>query len=59
MSIGWIILGIFALGFLGISAIYFFYVLEESYVKWSWPKVLVVSTIIAIALLLIGQYFGL
>jgi hypothetical protein len=59
MSIGWIILGILALGVLGILAIYFFYVLEESYAKWSWPKVLVVSTIIAIAFLLIGQYFGL
>jgi len=59
MSIGWIILGIFALGVLGIWSIIFFFELEEAYAKWSWPKVLVVSTIIAVALLLIGQYFGL
>jgi hypothetical protein len=59
MSIGWIIFGIFTLGVLGIWAIIFFFELEDAYQKWSWPKVLVVSTIIAIALLLIGQYFGL
>ena len=59
MSIGWIIFGKFALGVLGLLAIFFFFVLEEAYQKWSWPKVLIVSTIIAIALLLIGQYFGL
>ena len=59
MSIGWIILGIFAVGVLGVWSIIFFFELEEAYAKWSWPKVLVVSIIIAIALLLIGQYFGL
>ena len=59
MSIGWIIFGIFAVGVLGVWSIIFFFELEEAYAKWSWPKVLVVSIIIAIALLLIGQYFGL
>jgi len=59
MSIGWIILGIFALGVLGILSIIFFIELEEAFAKWSWPKVLVVSTIIAIALLLIGKHVGL
>ena len=59
MSIGWIILGIFAVGVLGVWSIIFFFELEEAYAKWSWPKVLVVSIIIAIVFLLIGQYFGL
>ena len=59
MSIGWIIFGILTLGVLGIWAIIFFFELEDAYQKWSWPKVLVVSIIIAIAFLLIGQYFGL
>ena len=59
MSIGWIIFGIFALGVLGIGAIIFFYYLEDKMSSLSWPKLLIVSTIIAIVLLLIGQYFGL
>jgi uncharacterized membrane protein YpjA len=53
-----IIAGIFVLITLGLWAIIFFFVLEEAYEKWSWPKVLVVSTILAITILLIGRYFG-
>jgi hypothetical protein len=59
MSLVKIIFGILVLITLVIWAIIFFFELEEAYAKWSWPKVLVVSIIIAIALLLIGQYFGL
>ena len=53
-----IIAGIFVLITLGIWTIIFFFVLEESYEKWSWPKVLVISTILAIGILLVGRYFG-
>ena len=53
-----VIAGIFVLITLGLWAIIFFFVLEESYKKWSWPKVLAVSTILAITILLIGRYFG-
>jgi len=59
MSIGWIILGIFALGVLGILSIIFFIEFEEAFAKWPWPTFLVVSTIIAIALFLIGKHVGL
>ncbi len=58
MSLVWIIFGILVLITLVIWAIIFFFVLEEAYEKWSWPKVLVVSTILAIIILLIGRYFG-
>jgi hypothetical protein len=53
-----IIAGIFVLITLALWAIIFFFVLEEAYEEWSWPKVLVVSTILAITILLIGRYFG-
>jgi hypothetical protein len=58
MSLVWIIFGILVLITLVIWAIIFFFVLEEAYEKWSWPKVLLVSTILAITILLIGRYFG-
>jgi hypothetical protein len=58
MSLVKIIFGILVLITLVIWAIIFFFVLEEAYEKWSWPKVLVVSTILAITILLIGRYFG-
>jgi hypothetical protein len=58
MSLVWIIFGILVLITLVIWAIIFFFELEEAYAKWSWPKVLVVSTILAITILLIGRYFG-
>ena len=53
-----IIAGIFVLITLGIWAIIFFSEVEESYKEWSWPKVLVISTILAIGILLVGRYFG-
>ena len=58
MSLVWTIFGILVLITLVIWAIIFFFELEEAYAKWSCPKVLVVSTILAITILLIGRYFG-
>jgi len=58
MSIGWIILGIFALGVLGLWAIFFFKDLQEASTNWSWPKVLIISIIITVVIIYIGTYFG-
>jgi len=58
MSIGWIILGIFALGVLGLWAIIFFIDLEEASTNWSWPKLLIISIIITVVIIYVGTYFG-
>jgi hypothetical protein len=47
--VGWIILGIFALGVIGLLALNFFSDMDD----WGWPKILLVSAIVVIIILLV------
>lgn len=46
---GWIILGIFALGVIGLWAYIFFSDMDD----WRWPKILIVSAIVVTIIVLI------